>query len=148
MVKITLEVTEELSEKLEKLGDRLLEVINQSLEQRTLPAYTYRYVLNFLASNPTDRQISEFGPTLEMQAGLKRLLLASKSGVLTESERLELDEYERIERLIVILKSGNLKFLRDQKSTDFQSMAQDRRTLYCLHDQPDIFTLADGDLIP
>lgn len=113
MVKITLEVTEELSKKLEKLGDRLPEVLNQSLEHRTLPVNVYSYVLNFLASNPTHQQISEFRPTAEMQEGLKRLLLASRSGVLTESERFELDEYERIEHLIVMLKSGSLKFLRD-----------------------------------
>ena len=148
MVKITLEVTEELAEKLAKLGDRLPEVLNQSLEQQTLPAHVYRYVLNFLASNPTHQQISEFLPTPEMQECLKRLLLASKSGVLTESERFELDEYERIEHLIVSLKSGSLKFLQDQKSTPCQRMARDRGTLYFLHDQPDIFTLTDGDLIP
>jgi hypothetical protein len=114
MVKITLEVTEELSEKLEKLGDRLPELLNQSLEQRTLPTHVYHYVLNFLASNPTHQQISEFRPTPEMQEHLKLLLSANKSGVLTESERFELDEYERIEHLIVMLKSGSLKFLRDQ----------------------------------
>jgi glutamate-1-semialdehyde aminotransferase len=114
MVKITLEVTEELSEKLEKLGDRLPEVLSQSLEQQTLPAHVYRHVLNFLASNPTHQQISEFRPTSEMQERLQRLLAASKSGVLTESERFELDEYERIEHLMVMLKSGSLTFLRDQ----------------------------------
>jgi hypothetical protein len=114
MVKITLEVTEELSEKIQKLGDRLPEVLNQSLEPRTLPVNVYSYVLNFLASDPTHQQISEFRPTPEMQEGLQRLLLASRSGVLTESERAELDEYERIEHLIVMLKSGSLKFLLDR----------------------------------
>lgn len=148
MVKITLEVTEELSEKLAKLGDRLPEALNQSLEQRTLPVNVYHYVLNFLASNPTHQQISEFRPTPEMQERLKWLLSANKSGVLTESERFELDEYERIEHLIIMLKSGSLKFLQDQKSTPCQSMAHDREKLYFLHDQPDIFTLTDGDLIP
>jgi hypothetical protein len=111
MVKITLEVTEELSKKLERLGDLLPELLSRSIEQQTLPAHVYRYVLNFLASNPTHRQISEFRPTPEMQERLQRLLIASKLHTLTESERLELDEYERIEHLIIMLKSGSLNFL-------------------------------------
>jgi hypothetical protein len=53
MVKITLEVPEELSEKLGKLGDRLPEFLNKSLEQAVLPSSVYRYVLNFLANDPT-----------------------------------------------------------------------------------------------
>ncbi|MEE3717885.1 hypothetical protein V2H45_14180 [Tumidithrix elongata RA019] len=114
MVKITLEVTEELSEKLEKLGDRLPEILSQSLEQLTLPAYVYRYVLNFLASNPSPQQIRDFRPTPEMQERLRLLSMRSKAGDLTENERNELDEYERIEHLMVMVKSGNLRFLKEQ----------------------------------
>ncbi len=112
MVKITLEVTEELSEKLERLGDRLPEFLSQSLEQQTLPASIYRYVLNFLASNPSPQQIRDFRPTPEMQDRLRLLSMRSKTEVLTESDRHELDEYERIEHLIVMVKSGNLRFLQ------------------------------------
>jgi hypothetical protein len=114
MIKITLEVPEELSEKLEKLGDRLPEFLVQSLDQGALPSYVYRYVLNFLASNPSHQQISDFRPTVEMQERLRKLILGSKTGSLTASEFGELDEYEHIEHLIVMLKSGSLKFLQRQ----------------------------------
>jgi hypothetical protein len=111
MVKITLEVPEELSEKLGKLGDRLPEFLSKSIEQIILPSSVYRYVLNFLASNPTPQQIRDFRPTPEMLERLSALINKSKTGNLTTNELGELDEYERIEHLIIMLKSGNLRFL-------------------------------------
>jgi hypothetical protein len=111
MVRITLEVPEELSEKLGKMGDRLPEFLSQSLEQVVLPSSVYRYVLNFLASNPTPQQIRDFRPTPEMLERLRILISKSRTGDLTTHELGELDEYERIEHLIVMLKSGNLRFL-------------------------------------
>jgi hypothetical protein len=39
-------------------------------------------------------------------------LLRNQAGTLAEIEQRELDEYERIEHLIVMLKAGNLKFLK------------------------------------
>ena len=66
------------------------------------------YILTFIASQPTPEQISEFRPTPEMQSRLHTLLNRSQSGELTPSEKQELDEYERIEHLILLLKMGNL----------------------------------------
>ncbi|MBD2178439.1 hypothetical protein H6F42_16090 [Pseudanabaena sp. FACHB-1998] len=111
MVKITLEVPEELSQKLVNLGDRLPQVLNQSLEQTGLPSSVYRYILSFLASNPTSQQIKDFRPTIDMQERLRTLIIRNETGDLTEPEIIELDEYERIEHLIIMLKSGKLKFL-------------------------------------
>jgi hypothetical protein len=112
MVKITLEVPDELSKKLTELGDRLPELLSQSLESHPLPTRVYRYILSFLASNPTIQEVAEFRPTAEMQERLQTLLLRNQAGTLAEIEQRELDEYERIEHLIVMLKAGNLKFLK------------------------------------
>lgn len=71
-------------------------------------AHIYRYILNFLASNPTPQQIAAFSPTPEMQERLRTLLLRERSGELTTIERVELDEYEQIEHLVIMLKAGNL----------------------------------------
>ena len=114
MVRITLEVSEELSEKLGKMGDRLPEFLSQSLEQIALPSSVYRYVLNFLASNPTPQQIRDFRPTPEMLERLRILISKSKTGDLTTHELGELDEYERIEHLIAMLKSCNLSWQKLQ----------------------------------
>lgn len=120
MPKITLEVSEELSQQLAQVGDawrqatsclRLPELLALSLQQPAVPAQVYRYILDFLASNPTPEQIAEFKPTLEMQERLHTLLARSNAGELTPTELKELDEYERIEHLVVMIKAGNLSYL-------------------------------------
>lgn len=112
MPKITLEVSEELSKQLVNVGDRLPELLALSLQQPPLPAYIYRYILTFVASNPTSEQIAAFSPTPEMQERLRTLVERSKAGELTEQERVELDEYEKIEHLVMMLKVGNLLYFK------------------------------------
>ena len=114
MAQITLEVPDELSEQLEQLGDRLPELLALSLQQPPLPARIYRYILDFLASEPTPEEIIAFRPTPEMQERLQTLLKRSKAGELTPTEEKELDEYERIEHLLVMLKSGSLPYIRNR----------------------------------
>jgi len=111
MPRIILEVSEELSQQLAQVGDRLPELLALSLQQPAVPAQVYRYILDFLASNPTPEQITEFKPTPEMQERLRTLLTRSKADELTPTELKELDEYERIEHLVVMIKAGNLSYL-------------------------------------
>lgn len=111
MPKITLEVSEELAEQLATRGKKLSKILRQSLQHTVVPASIYRYILNFLTSSPTPAQIAAFKPTPEMSDRLQTLLNRSQSGKLTTSELAELDEYERIEHLIIMLKSGNLPYL-------------------------------------
>ncbi|MCC5602005.1 hypothetical protein [Nostoc favosum] len=120
MPRITLEVSEELSQQLAQVGDalrqatsclRLPELLALSLQQPAVPAQVYRYILDFLASNPTPEQIAEFKPTPEMQERLRTLLARSNAGELTPTELKELDEYERIEHLVGMIKAGNLSYL-------------------------------------
>lgn len=112
MTTITLEVPDSLAEQLTQLGDRLPEILMAGLQGSTpLPAHVYRYILDFLASGPTPEQVAAFRPTPEMQARLETLLVRSRAGQLTPTEAAELDEYERIEHLIVMLKAGNLPHL-------------------------------------
>jgi hypothetical protein len=111
MPRITLEVSEELSQQLAQVGDRLPELLALTLQQPAVPVQVYRYILDFLASNPTPEQIAEFKPTSEMQERLRTLLTRSQAGELTSTELQELDEYERIEHLVVMIKAGNLPYL-------------------------------------
>jgi hypothetical protein len=125
VVKITLEVSEELSHKLAQLGDvwrqaalrlRLPELLALSLEQPPIPTRVYQYILDFLVSKPTSEQILAFRPTAEMQERMQTLLRLSKTGELNPTEQKELDEYERIEHLIIMLKTDtSLQFNTDER---------------------------------
>ncbi|MBO0800025.1 MAG: hypothetical protein J2P31_14485 [Blastocatellia bacterium] len=112
MPTITLEVPDELSEQIAKIGNRWQEWLKLSLEQPALPARLYRDIISFLTSQPTQQQIAEFRPTPEVADRLQTLLNREAEGEITPAEREELDELERIEHLIVMLKSGSLPYLQ------------------------------------
>ena len=111
MATVTIEVPDELSELVAQAGDRLPELLARSLREPTLPSHVYRYVLDFLASSPTPEQVSSFGPIQEMTDRLRTLLEREGGGEITPAENAELDEYERLEHLMVMIKSGNLRHL-------------------------------------
>ena len=108
MTTITLEVPDELLVEMEQEKDRLPELLAFGLKPPPLPAHIYRYVLDFIVSQPTPEQIAAFRPTPEMAARLEYLLSLERAGTITKSERHELSEHERIEHLVVMLKAGNL----------------------------------------
>ena len=68
-------------------------------------------MLDFLASQPTPEQIANFRPTADMQMRMQYLLLQNQADQLSPREQQELDEYERIEHLIIMVKAGNLPHL-------------------------------------
>jgi hypothetical protein len=111
MTTVTIEVPDELSELIAQAGDRLPELLARSLKEPTLSAHVYRYVLNFLAGGPTPEQVAAFGPTPEMAGRLRAPLERESRGEITPAERAELDEYERLEHLMVMIKAGNLRHL-------------------------------------
>lgn len=119
MAKITLDIPDDLLDQLTQVGDlaeirvavRLPDLLRLSLQKPVLPAHIYRYILDFLASKPTAEQILAFRPTTEMSDRLQTLLSRSHAETLTPSEQQELDEYERIEHLIIMLKAGSLPYL-------------------------------------
>ncbi|MBI3761285.1 MAG: hypothetical protein HY260_05410 [Chloroflexi bacterium] len=112
MTTITLELTDDLAESITAVRHRLPEIIALGLDRLSpLPAQVYSYVLSFLASGPTPEQLMGFRPTPEMQERLESLLDKSRSDSLTEAERKELEEYERIEHIVVMLKARPLPHL-------------------------------------
>jgi len=111
MTTITIEIPDELSEQLSAENGRLTELLELSLRHPPLPAQVYRYVLDFLASRPTPAEIAAFRPTPEMIERRGMLVGREHAGEITPAEKTELDEYDRIEHLVVMLKTGNLPFL-------------------------------------
>jgi hypothetical protein len=111
MAIITVEIPDEMVDQITELRERLPEIIALSVRQPALPAAVYQHIVAFLASNPSPAAIAACTPTQEMQDRLRLLIERSHAGVLTATETRELDEYERIEHLMVLMKAGSLPYL-------------------------------------
>jgi len=115
MVEITIEVPESLAERLAAVRDRLPEVLARALDASApLPNEVYRYVLEFLASNPAPQAVVDFKLTPDMQDRVSELLGKNRAGQLTSAESAELDEYQRINRFV---RKFKIQALQDLKVT-------------------------------
>jgi hypothetical protein len=109
MTTVTIELPDFLADQLSSYQERLPEILALGLgELSPLPTQIYRYILEFLANDPTPEQIRAFRPTPEMQSRLRQLLEREQAGSLTPTEKTELDEYERIEHIIRLFKASSL----------------------------------------
>ena len=101
MAHITIEVSEELAERLTPVRDRLPEVLAYGLDQLSpVPNEVYRYILDFLASNPSPQAIIDFKLNQTMQERISELLDKNRANELTAEESAELDSYERLNRFV------------------------------------------------
>jgi len=106
MATLTIEIPDDLMEQLSPVKEQLPDLLRRCLHPLALPAQVYRYVLDFLTSQPTPEQIAAFRPTPDMQSRLRRLIEKEQDGALSDEEQQELSEYEQIEHLIVMFKAG------------------------------------------
>ena len=112
MAQITIEVPESLAKRLASVKDRLPEMLARELDQPpSLSTDAYRYVLEFLASNPSPQVILDFKPTPVMQSRISELLEKNREGQITLTEAAELDEYAHIDTFISLLKARAFKNL-------------------------------------
>jgi hypothetical protein len=85
-------------------------VLAHGLDQLSaVPTEVYRYILDFLTSNPSPQAIIDFKLTQTMQECISELLEKNREGQLTPAESAELDEYGRINRSFSLLKARALK---------------------------------------
>lgn len=116
MTTITLEVPDELAARLAPLRDQLPDLISQALELRSAKSATKETVqklshpvfteaLDFLASGSTPEQIMAFKASPAVQERLEELLDKNREEGLTEDEEAELDVYEQVDDLMILLKA-------------------------------------------
>lgn len=119
MAKLTIQIPDELAQRLEPLQHRLPELLwrlldidsGQTTEQSpanvekiNIPE-VYLEVLDFLIKRPTPEEIVEFKVSPHAQMRLQVLLEKNRSGSLTPIEIAELDVYEQLEHLMILLKA-------------------------------------------
>jgi hypothetical protein len=117
MVELTIQVPNQVARRLEPIRDRLPGLLSQLAEARlplssapdvTRPAdvpLAYAEVIKFLAGGPSLQEITAFKISDEAQARLRKLLDQNRESQLTSVEQAELDLYEHIEHVMILLKA-------------------------------------------
>jgi hypothetical protein len=119
MAEFTLDVPDELVQRLKSLQDRLPELLTLLVgvipsKANTAPlsgAYVtetplaYAEVLDFLLTHPTPQDIIAFKVSDAAQARIRFLLDKNREETLSARELAELDVYEQLEHLMILLKA-------------------------------------------
>lgn len=119
MAEFTIQIPDELAQRLEPLQNRLpellwrlLDVVNLPItiqptvnpETTNIPA-VYQEVIDFLIKAPTPEEIINFKVSFQSQTRLQELLEKNCSATLTQMELAELDVYEQLEQMMILLKA-------------------------------------------
>ncbi len=121
MAELTIQVPDELAQRLEPYRNRLPELLTRAVENilpstsstDLLPSVVnptdapvaYAEVLDFLVTRPTPQEIIAFKVSAEAQERIRTLLDKNRDGRLTETETAELDLYEQLEPMMIFLKA-------------------------------------------
>jgi hypothetical protein len=109
MTTMTLEIPNELAERLEPFEDQLLRILEMGLREfhaASQPGYRgMAEVLEFLASLPSPEEISSLRPSKILQKRVEELLEKNRSDGLTPEEEEEWERYEYLEHLVRIAKA-------------------------------------------
>ena len=119
MAELILDVPDELMQRLQPLQDRLpalltllVEAISSQAESSPLSAVqgtetplAYAEVLDFLLTRPTPHDILTFKVSDAAQARLRLLLDKNREETLSAPEEAEIDIYEQLEHLMILLKA-------------------------------------------
>lgn len=117
MVELTISVSDELAERLKPHQSQLpellwqvLEITNSSTsnklnaqETQDIPS-VYQEVIDFLITRPTPEEITNFKVSSPSQERLHILLEKNRESSLNSDEIAELDIYEQLEHLMMLLK--------------------------------------------
>ena len=106
MVQMTMKVSDELAKRLHPIRSWVPTIIELSLVGfKTLATKTASEVIEFLANNPSFQEVLDYHVSERSQIRLRHLLTLNKAGLLGESEQIELDEIQKIEHIIIMLKA-------------------------------------------
>ncbi|MEL7245783.1 MAG: hypothetical protein AAGM40_26135 [Cyanobacteria bacterium J06573_2] len=123
MAELTIQVSDELAQRLEPLQNRLPELLWQLLDVANLPTnisktvqteptdipLVYQEVLDLLIKRPTPEEIIAFKVSPQAQSRLEELFERNRSATLNSMELAELDVYEQLEHMMILLKARAFK---------------------------------------
>ena len=128
MAELNIQVPDELAQRLEPFRNRLPELLTRLIEtiphsmspadsllsitKPTTTPLAYAEVLDFLIARPTPQEIAAFKVSTEAQAYISILLDKNREGTLNETEAADLDLYEQLEHLMILLKTKAYHLIR------------------------------------
>ncbi|MEH2416273.1 hypothetical protein [Nostoc sp.] len=119
MAEFTIQIPDELAQRLEPLQNRLpellwrlLDVVNLPItiqptvnpETTNIPA-VYQEIIDFLIKGLKPEEIINFKVSFQSQTRLQELLEKNRSATLSQMELAELDVYEQLEQMMILLKA-------------------------------------------
>jgi len=125
MAQLTIQVPDELANRLQPILHRLPELLSQLIESHTpelltlanssdLPT-TCTEVLDFLIQQPTPEQIAKFKVSNQAQNRLETLLEKSRMGTISELENSELEVYEQLDQLMILIKARAYSMMKNDQ---------------------------------
>ena len=125
MAQLTIQVPDELANRLQPILHRLPELLSQLIESHTLEPLTlanssdlpttYTEVLDFLIQQPTPEQIAKFKVSNQAQNRLETLLEKSRMGTISELENSELEVYEQLDQLMILSKARAYSMMKNDQ---------------------------------
>jgi hypothetical protein len=106
MVEMTVQIPDELAERIEPMSRWLPTILELSLIGfKTLATATASEVVEFLSQNPSPQDVLDYHVSDAAQTRLQRLLALNDARLLSEAEQMELDQLQRLEHVIIMLKA-------------------------------------------
>jgi len=121
MAQLTIQLPDELANRLQPILHRLPELLSQLVETNTpetpiiTDSTTYTEVLDFLIKQPTPEEIAKFKVSPQAQTRLQNLLEKNRTGTITMEENSELDIYEQLDQLMISLKARAYSLIKNDK---------------------------------
>jgi hypothetical protein len=115
-MQVTFDLPEQLAHRLEAEKDRLTEIIEWGLELGSSGASSnWREVVAFLARGPRPEEIIAYRPSNAHVPRSQELLARNRTASLTPPESGELDEFGRVNHLMMLLKAEARRIVSSAK---------------------------------
>jgi len=106
MVQMTMQVSNDLAKRIQPIRYWLPTILEIGLVGfKTAATETASEIIQFLSTNPSPQEVLAYQAPHRSQARLRRLLILNEAGVVGEMEQSELDELQKIEHIMIMLKT-------------------------------------------
>jgi hypothetical protein len=106
-MQLTIDIPDQLAQRLEPERDRLAEIIESGLRLRDWVGASVlaQEIVAFLARGPRPQEIVGFRPSAAAVERSRELLQRNKEGGLTPSEEAEMEEMALLDQLVTLIKA-------------------------------------------